>query len=470
MSNQSKALKSGVWYTVSNVLLKGIGFLTTPIFTRLLTQAEFGEFNNFVSWINIMSIITTLIFGVTLLTAKYDYKDRLDQYILSIVALASISVAVWTVLLNCFPVQAEAFFGMNRVYINGMMLYIFGHMTIDIFLSREQYRYAYKSNAITSLGLSVGSSLLSVLLVVLMPDKLAGRSIGYVLPAFLVGTGVLIFFIKKGKRVDVSCWGYALRISLPYILHSLSMVILNSMDRIMIKRMCGAVDTGLYSLACNCSALITLLTTSLNSAFSPWMGDCMNKGDYASIRKIQGKYIGIFSYFAVAAMLITPEILAILGGAEYASAIYAMPPLVMGCICQFIYCFFVNAEQFSKKTVGMAIGSVAAALVNYVLNALLIPKFGYVAAAYTTMASYFLLMLIHMFLVWRIGMASIANYKMIFLFVAVLLAVTCSANLLFGHMWLRYLVIAVYLGAGALVLLKNKEAVRTLISGVLSKD
>ena len=46
MENSYKALKSGVWYTASNFLVKSIGFITTPLFTRLLTKTEFGIFNN----------------------------------------------------------------------------------------------------------------------------------------------------------------------------------------------------------------------------------------------------------------------------------------------------------------------------------------------------------------------------------------------------------------------------------------
>ena len=58
--HERKAIKSGIWFTASNFLIKGIGFITTPIFTRLLTKAEFGEFNNFRTWVNILLILTSL--------------------------------------------------------------------------------------------------------------------------------------------------------------------------------------------------------------------------------------------------------------------------------------------------------------------------------------------------------------------------------------------------------------------------
>ena len=66
----SKALKSGVWYTLSSFLLKAIGFLTTPIFTRMLSHEDFGMFSNFTSVESIFAIIISLNLTASLITAK----------------------------------------------------------------------------------------------------------------------------------------------------------------------------------------------------------------------------------------------------------------------------------------------------------------------------------------------------------------------------------------------------------------
>ena len=52
MDKDGKALKSGVWYTISNLLVKSIVLITTPIFTRLLSKIDYGNYNNYVSWQN----------------------------------------------------------------------------------------------------------------------------------------------------------------------------------------------------------------------------------------------------------------------------------------------------------------------------------------------------------------------------------------------------------------------------------
>ena len=93
MSNNKKALKSGVWYTASNFLVKSIGFITTPIFTRLLTREDFGLYNNYISWLASITIIVTLNLDSTLISARFDFKDNFDEYILSIFPSLSLSVS-----------------------------------------------------------------------------------------------------------------------------------------------------------------------------------------------------------------------------------------------------------------------------------------------------------------------------------------------------------------------------------------
>ena len=56
----SKPVKAALWYTVCNFINKGIALLTTPIFTRILTEEQYGTVSIFQSWFNILIIFTSL--------------------------------------------------------------------------------------------------------------------------------------------------------------------------------------------------------------------------------------------------------------------------------------------------------------------------------------------------------------------------------------------------------------------------
>lgn len=444
MHSNSKALKSGVWYTASNFLVKSIGFITTPIFTRLLTHAEFGSFNNYTSWLSIITIFVTLNLEATLISARFDYEDDFDGYILSMLSLSFVSTLVWLVIFNLCGSFFESLFDLDIKYINAMLVYLMFLPAVSMFQTRERYYFEYKKTVITSVILAVGTALLSVLLVVFMTDGLLGRITGAVLPTVILGIFFYLYFIKKGKRINVQHWKYAIPICLPYIPHLLSMTLLNSTDRVMITKICGSEQTALYSLAYTCGTMITLLLTSLNGAFAPWLGEKINSDDYDGVKKFSYVYISTFFFMSVGIMLLSPEALYILGGESYMEAVYVLAPVSMGCVCQFLYTMFVNVEQFKKKTGGMAIGSATAALINFLLNLIFIPKIGYLAAAYTTLIGYIVLLMIHMYLVKRLGLSDIYDYKFIGMVVLVGIAVMILITMLYSHTMIRYIIVGIY--------------------------
>ena len=53
-------VKAGIWFTICNLLQRGISILTVPIFTRLLTPDQYGVYSLYLSWLNILTIFTSL--------------------------------------------------------------------------------------------------------------------------------------------------------------------------------------------------------------------------------------------------------------------------------------------------------------------------------------------------------------------------------------------------------------------------
>lgn len=463
MNKNGAALKSGIWYTISNFIVKSIGFLTTPIFTRLLTKEEFGLYNNYASWLSIISIVVTLNLESTLISAKYDFKDKFDNYILTMLSLSSVSTLFWALIFNLFSDLIISFTGISRLYINVMLTYLLFLPAIHMFQTRERFLFEYKFSVISSLLLAVSTSFMSVIFVLTFSNKLDGRIFGAALPTIVMGIFFLVYFLLKGKHISIKYWKYAIPICLPYIPHLLAGVLLNTMDRVMINKICGPEDTAVYSLAYTCGALVTLLLTSINSAYAPWLGDKLASNEINEIRNVSKKYIMCFLIFAIGIMLISPEILLVLGGKGYLEAKYVINPVAMGCVCQFLYTMFGNVEQFKKKTIGMAFATVAAALVNYVLNAIFIPIYGYNAAAYTTLIGYFVLLMIHMFLVWKIGYSRIYSYR--FVICSVLSSFLVSLGIVYSyeHLGIRIILIAIYVFVLLALIYRKKNIIIRMI-------
>ena len=447
MNNNTKALKSGIWYTIANFFTSSIGLITTPIFTRILTKADFGAYSNYTSWLSIFNILFTLNLGATLMSARFDHKDHFDEYISSSLILSTISIIAGTIIVNILYTPFQDKFGIDRVYLNCMMVYLIMSSAVSMFQIKERYEFEYKITVFVSLLISLSTAFLSVLLVKYMSNRLRGRIFGAAFPTIIVGAVLYCILFFKGKKVKIAYWKYALPIALPYIPHLLAASLLNSMDRIMITNICGKEENALYSLAYTCGAIISILVTSMNNAYSPWLGHKLNEdtdSSYKEVRSFSKLYIGVFVFSCIGVMLVTPELLLIMGKRDYYEARFVMPPITCGVACQFIYTLFGNIEQYKKKTVGMAIASVSAALLNYVLNAIFIPKYGYIAAAYTTLVGYLWLLVAHMFLVKRLGFSKIYDYKFVILITAVLICISMGVNYLYNYSPIRYIFIVIY--------------------------
>ena len=449
--NTAGAVRSGFWYTVSNFVMKGIGFLTTPIFTRLMTKEEYGDFNNFQIWTLLLLYVTSLNLDASIGRATKDFDEDQDGYVLSMISLYMVFTAICWGVCMAFSSPFSEWFSMNRTYMNCMFIYLMFFPAVQLFQSLERFRYHYKWNIASGMIVSVGSSLLSVLLVVLMGDRMLGRVIGFFVPAVLVGVVVIVYFAKMGKRVRLSYWKYALPIVLPYIPHLLSLYLLSNLDRIMIRDICGTEKMALYTLAYTCGMVITLLFNSANEAYGPWLADRLHLKEYGTIRKYSVYYILFFAVLALGITLVTPEILLIMGGSGYLEAKQVMPPVAAGCFLQFVYTLYVNVEQFEKKTVGMAVASIVAVVLNFVLNAVFIRMYGYVAAAYTTYVCYFLLLIFHMILVKRIGRAEVYPNRKILLIAILSSFLIFSVTFLLELTILRWIIITFY-GIGLLLL------------------
>ena len=100
-SKLSIVAKARMWFMVCGVLQKGIAVITTPIFTRLLSTTQYGEFTIFNSWLQIFTIITTFRLDFSVFNKGMSkYPDRRDEYTASMQsAMSLLTSAVFIVYL-----------------------------------------------------------------------------------------------------------------------------------------------------------------------------------------------------------------------------------------------------------------------------------------------------------------------------------------------------------------------------------
>lgn len=462
-SNGSKALKSGVWYTVCNFLVKGATFLTTPIFTRLLSQSDIGQFANIVAWVSVFTVITTFDLFSSVTLAKFDHGDDMDTYVSSILVLGSLIAAVFYIAFLFVKDWAVEFFAIDERTLHIIFLYMLVYPALQIFQIKSRIYYKYKLSVVFTILTFILSTFTSLICVLIMSDKLQGRILGFYVPLIVFNLVLYVVLFFKSPHIKAKYWKYALIISFPLIWHTLAGNLLSSCDRIIITKVCGTADNALYSVAYTCATLVSVLWSSMNTAWSPWAYDQMNAKTYGNLKKYSKPYTIFFIVVVIGFMLIAPELLYIMGGKSYQKAIYVIPPVMVGLICQFVYSLYVNIEFYEKKQKLIALGTGFAALLNIGLNYLFVPKYGYVAAAYTTMAGYLALCILHYIIVKRLKKSFYYDNKFFAGILAGALVLGILMNFIYRVTALRLGLLAIGVVALiALAVLMRKELIATV--------
>lgn len=458
----NKVLKATFWFTVSNFLLKGISFITTPIFGRILSTAEFGVVNNFNAWLAILLVIGSLCLYASLIRARFDYADDLDSFIKTNLVFGSIIAGALSIILMAFGFWNDLF-KLDDKCILLMCLTIVVHPAYDMLIQVEQFKYRYKVLIALSVSLAVANVLCSLLFIWLLEDNAFARILGGQLPTILVAIVIYVRFLIKGKKIKTSYLKYSVPMCIPFIFHMLSATVLNSSDKTMITSICGEDANGIYSMSYNIAFIASAIWTAMNSAFSPWMGEKLNAKCYDDLKKMAKPYTIVYVILCMGLMLFAPEALFILGGRKFLVGLDVIPPVLLGYVFVFLYSLYVNIEQFEKKTLGMSICTAIAAGANVLLNAIFIPKFGYVAAAYTTAFCYLLMLILHFFMVYRMKMHTCFDTK--FVFGIALLSIGFAGLLLFSYNYLRVRVSIILLLVVFTVLfaLRNKDKLKNIL-------
>lgn len=463
-----KAIRSGLMYTFSNFLTKGLVFLTTPLFARIMTVKAFGEYSAFTTWQALLLCILPLGLDATVARARLDFPDRMDGYLSSLAAVGVVfTLLVYGVVVSCSDFFMDLF-KMDMTLIHIMFVYMLLYPALTLFQARNSVEFRYQTSAAISLSTAILSLALSILLSWTFENQMLGRVIGYDGVYIVFCAALLIHILYKGRTVKWEYIRYGLRLALPYVPHIIAIYMLASADKLVIQRLCGEEAVAYYNIGFTCAVVISMLSNSVNSAMSPWLYQSLQDQNFAKIKSVNKVYVGAFVFVTVGLLLIAPEVMLIIGGEKYRQAQGVLMPIMAGCCCNFIYTSYVNVESFLKKPGMISVGTVSTACINLALNFIFVGLYGYEAAAYTTMVCYMILLIFHY------SMVRHYKYHVIYdnrfnLLCAVGICVFSLLMRLTYQSWIRPALIAVYGVTAIIIVWKCKARILSLLKAVLKR-
>lgn len=464
--NMPENLKATLVFAIASFATSGINYLTTPIFTRLLSGVEYGTVAVYNSWYSIIRVFAslTLIFPGILNVGLYDHSGNRWKYLSSMLGITTLCTGLLAIAYALFPRLFQQLLGLPGSLMILMLVSCFALPATTFWTMKQRYEYRYQVTFFVSVGSAVLAQVVSILAVMAAHrnlDQVRLWSAGLVNIA--VGLVLFCYILRQGRAfVDLPLWKKTLVVALPLIPHYLGGELLSSMDKIMIDAMVGKAEAGIYSLAAILSALGILLWRALSVMFNPFVNAKLGTREFGRIREAVKPLMLVVGVLCVIASLAAPEILRILATEEYLAGIYVVPPVAAGIFIHAMYDTFASVSFFHKKSTRIMTATLTAAAVNLVGNYLFIKWFGYIAAGYTTLLSNLVLTAMHYRNARLIEKEEIYDPKFSLLAVVLVTAGCLLCNLIYPFILVRYALIA-----GLLVFLfLKRRAVIDMLAGM----
>lgn len=440
-------VRASLWFVICNLIQTGINVISVPIFTRMMSTEEYGTYNTFFAWRNILIIFTSLNLSYGVFNnamVRYEDSKTRDQYVSSMQGLYGIITCAFF-----------AVYWLNRDWCNGILkmstpvvvllfVELLFYPALLFWSGRQRYEFKYRWLVVITLAMSVASVGVGVLAVHFSTHKDIARIASWVGVDAVFCGGFFIYHFVKGRKFCVpKFWKYALGFNIPLVPHYLSETVLGQADRIMIDKYVSATATANYSTAYSVATMLQLFLNAINASFLPWSYACLKNKRYQDIRRMCNILLVLISGLVLLMMLFAPELIYIFAGEKYADAIFVIPPVAASVFFMLLYDFFSTVEFYYGQNIFVMIASVISAGLNIFLNWLMIPRFGYYAAGYTTLFCYMLYALGHYFF-YRIVSRKHMEGNRVFderwiLFMSLLVvAVTVLINIIYANMWIRY--------------------------------
>ncbi len=385
-------------YFLAALFSKAVAFLTIPIFTRMLTTAEYGVVNTYTSAVAIASFVVGLslqnaINGI-IKDEKFDYK----QY----------QSAVMTLSLLFFIVMAVFAYGFKLLFLKDISDVVFiagiiqSYATFVIAFISIEWRLHNRYIGYTLLN--VLPSFLAIIVSIWAISQLnSEKYLGRIVPTMLIQTiaalGCMIYIWCRGKKFfSMAMWKTALAYCLPLIMHTISLLILEQSDRIMVASISGLSEAGIYGFTHSFALAIQVVFVALDNVWaSTFVTSMKNKLSTEDINKKAKSFTEIYTLFVIGFIFVSPELVKLMADKDYWSGIVYIPLFVLASYVNLLYTFPVNNEYYESQTKSMAKVSLIAAVINIVLNIVVIPFGGGAGAAFTTLLTYVFLFFVH----WR---------------------------------------------------------------------
>ena len=396
------------WLMISQIVASVCGFIWTVLMARYLGVEKYGLFGFATSLTGILAITVDL--GISTHIVRHiatDY-DSAPHYLGNAIPLKSI-FAIGTIILTLIVLilmkSDELTIIVTLLFTIEMIIRSFIGLFNGTFQAFEEGKYQGIAN--TTLHLIL---LIFILISIFANFGIIGIAISYILANAIV-LGYMYYALKKNVTkpkydLDIEFCKKITRYSLPFAVTSLLYIIYYSIDVVMLQNMVGSYATGIYNATYKLISVLTLFYSVYTAVIFPVMSRFFKDDEsmlLISFEKSIKYLMMVIIPIAIATMFYSLDIIQLIYGNKYDLASSVLSILIWTVCLLFVSGACNTLLNASHKEVAVTKIYTIAAIFNVILNLFMIPYLSYDGAAITTVLSDILIVIIQIYIIYRLG-------------------------------------------------------------------
>jgi O-antigen/teichoic acid export membrane protein len=384
-------------YASGDILLKAVNFFTIPVYTRYFSPGEYGTWSYVVTAAGLMNAV--LLLGGDSAYARFFFEARTPEKKQLVTSTWFAFLTMWSlaVVLLCIPLAGVASrwsFGTERESVLFVLALLSAPAMLVNNMCGQALRNEFRPRLFVALNLFSALLIvgLSIFAGVYLRMGVAGV-LGGSLAALVILVPIRLWTVRRLLQpvFSGSLLVDMLKFGVPLVPVSLAYWVFASSDKVVLGKLSTLEQVGLYSVATSTTSLLGSANAALGQAWSPYLISI-----YEEHREIAPVFFGSvmtyilvgFGLLCVAITTFAHELLVVLSTPVFYPAAIAFGPLALGFMAYASTQVTAAGIAIAKQTKYFVVFSALSAALNLVLNVALVPRWGLLASAWATTASY----------------------------------------------------------------------------------
>lgn len=400
-------------YGLSTILARVINFALVPLYTRVLSQTQYGVFSEFMAYIAMLQVVLTL--GLETGCFRYASKEGADpgkvfsNAFVTVFGICALFFACVTVFSGGIA-TAMGYAGYSRLIVYCGLILLIDCTTAILFAKLRHEHKALKFAVIKSVKILTELGV-NILLYLVLAARLAQNpshwlthfvsaapDFTYPIFAILVSCIVCLLLIapellKLTFRLDGTLVRRLLVYSLPLMVAGLPGIMNDVLDRLLMRFINAdpvnwRADLGVYQAAVKLAVIMQLFVQMFRYAAEPFFFQREREKGSKKVYADVLNYFTAFCMFGFVVLMLFMDEIGLILGKDFRTGLSITPIMLMAYVITGVL-FNVNIwYKLSEKT-GYAVWiTLAGLVVTVAVNLVFMPRYSYHAAAWGHVASY----------------------------------------------------------------------------------